>query len=151
MTILDGKPYINEVRQLIIEYTGQLGRDLTFQNIDEELADPAAKYTAPEGELLVAVEGDEVIGMVAYHRHSTERCEMKRLYVKEQFRGQTVGKQLVYHIITHARSAGYREMVLDTILPLKEAISLYKKFGFDECEPYYNNPMDDVIYMMKKL
>ena len=42
-------------------------------------------------------------------------------------------------------------MVLDTVAPLKVAIGLYKKNGFVECEPYYNNPMDDVIYMMKKL
>jgi ribosomal protein S18 acetylase RimI-like enzyme len=43
------------------------------------------------------------------------------------------------------------EMVLDTIVPLKAAISLYKKHGFEECEAYYHNPMDDVIYMRKAL
>lgn len=43
------------------------------------------------------------------------------------------------------------EMVLDTILPLKAAISLYKKNGFHECEAYYRNPMSDVIYMRKEL
>ena len=54
-------------------------------------------------------------------------------------------------IIDHARTAGYKEMVLDTIEPLKAAISLYKKHGFEECEAYYHNPMDDVIYMRKAL
>ena len=79
MTIKDGKNYISQVRELIIEYTKSLNRDLTFQNIDEELKNPAAKYTPPAGELLVAVdETDNVIGMVAYHRHNSERCEMKR-------------------------------------------------------------------------
>ena len=42
-------------------------------------------------------------------------------------------------------------MVLDTIEPLKAAISLYNKHGFEECEPYYHNPMDDVIYMQNQL
>jgi ribosomal protein S18 acetylase RimI-like enzyme len=152
ITIKDGTNYISQVRKLIIEYTKSLNRDLTFQNIEEELKNPAVKYTAPEGELLVAVdETDHVIGMVAYHRHNAERCEMKRLYVKPQERGMHLGELLVKEIIEHAKQSGYKEMVLDTIVPLKAAIGLYKKNGFKECEPYYNNPMADVIYMIKTL
>jgi ribosomal protein S18 acetylase RimI-like enzyme len=152
MTVKDGKDYISQVKELIIEYTKRLNRDLSFQNIEDELRNPAEKYTAPEGELLVAVdETDNVIGMVAYHRHSAERCEMKRLYVKPETRGMHLGDLLVKEILEHAEQAGYKEMVLDTIIPLKAAIGLYKKNGFKECEPYYNNPMDDVIYMKKEL
>lgn len=152
VTIKDGKDYIPQVRELIIEYTKRLNRDLSFQNIEEELKNPAEKYTAPQGELLVAVdETDRVIGMVAYHRHNSERCEMKRLYVKPEARGMHLGESLVAEIIDHARQAGYKEMVLDTIVPLKAAIGLYKKNGFEECEPYYHNPMADVIYMKKEL
>lgn len=151
MQIADGKDHLNEVRNLISEYSERLGRDLSFQNIDEELADPAKKYTAPEGELLVVTENDKVLGMVAYHRHSDERCEMKRLYVRPETRGRHAGEMLVREIIKHARAAGYKEMVLDTIEPLKAAIALYKKNGFEECEGYYDNPMDDVVYMKKIL
>jgi len=149
--IIDGKDYINEVRELIVEYTQRLGRDLSFQNIDDELNNLAEKYTTPEGELLVIVENNELIGMVAYHRHSDTRCEMKRLYVKPKYRGMKLGEKLIKEIINHAREAGYKEMVLDTIIPLQSAIYLYKKVGFQECEPYYNNPMDDVVYFKKAL
>lgn len=69
MIITDGKDYINEVRNLITEYTQTLGRDLAFQNITDELKDPSKKYTPPQGELLVAIEKEQVIGMIAYHRH----------------------------------------------------------------------------------
>ena len=152
MTVKDGKDYIPQVRELIAEYTNRLDRDLSFQNLEDELRDPAAKYTAPEGELLVAVdEADNVIGMVAYHKHNIERCEMKRLYVKPETRGMHLGELLVAEIIEHARQAGFKEMVLDTVAPLEAAIGLYKKNGFVECEPYYHNPMDDVMYMMKEL
>ena len=89
--------------------------------------------------------------MVAYHRHSDVRCEMKRLYVRPDARGMHLGNTLVAEILAHAKNAGYKEMVLDTIEPLKAAISLYKKHGFEECEAYYHNPMDDVIYMRKQL
>lgn len=137
MEIKDGKDYIIQVKELIAEYAEKLGRDLSFQNIDSELENPAKKYTAPQGEILVAVENSNVLGMVAYHRLSDVRCEMKRLYVKPEARGLRLGDILVKKVIEHAECAGYKEMVLDTIEPLQAAIHLYKKHGFIECEPYY--------------
>ena len=152
MRIVDGKQYMDQVKRLLLEYTGKLGRDLTFQGLDEELKDPGKKYTAPEGELLVALDGNRnAVGMIAYHRFSDECCEMKRLYVAPECRGEKLGEQLIEQLLSHAKQAGYREMVLDTIVPLRAAIHLYQKFGFQECEPYYNNPMDDAIYMKKVL
>ncbi|WP_233509493.1 MULTISPECIES: GNAT family N-acetyltransferase [Bacillota] len=149
---MNGIDYIEQVKIKIIEYTTRLGRDLSFQNIDEELSNPAIKYAAPQGELLVALDDHEkVIGMVAYHKHSDERCEMKRLYVSPECRGMKLGEKLVDEIIQHAKNAGFKEMVLDTIVPLQAAIHLYNKMGFEECEPYYYNPMDDVIYMKRLL
>ena len=56
MKIVDGKDFIPQVKSLIIEYTERLGRDLTFQHIEEELQNPATKYTAPEGEILVVLD-----------------------------------------------------------------------------------------------
>ena len=150
--IVDGKPYLDQVKELILEYTQWLGRDLSFQNLDKELADIAEKYTAPNGELLVAIDDNNVVlGMVAYYQHSDTRCEMKRLYVRPEGRGHALGDRLIESIMDHAKVSGYKEMVLDTIAPLQAAIYLYKKHGFTECEPYYHNPMDDVIYMIKEL
>ncbi|WP_251423245.1 GNAT family N-acetyltransferase [Veillonella agrestimuris] len=150
--IIDGKPYLDQVKELILEYTNWLGRDLSFQNLDKELADIAEKYTAPNGELLVAInEEDVVLGMVAYYQHSENRCEMKRLYVRPEGRGHALGDKLIIKIMEHAKASGYTEMVLDTIEPLRAAIHLYKKHGFEEIDPYYHNPMDDVIYMGRLL
>ena len=151
MEIKNGIDYIPHVIQLISEYTQTLNRDLTFQDLEAELADPAKKYSGSEGEILIAFQDDDAIGMVAYHRHSDVRCEMKRLYVKPSARGMGLGDNLVEDIIEHAKAAGYKEMVLDTLTPMQEAIHLYKKHGFEECEPYYENPMNDVVYMRKEL
>ena len=151
MEIRDGKEYIPQVRELIAEYTERLGRNLSFQHLDEELQNPAFKYTPPQGEIFVAVENGNVIGMVAYHRHNEDRCEMKRLYLKPETRGMHIGDALVQKITAAAKEAGYKEMVLGTIKPLTAAIHLYKKHGFSECAPYYDNPMQDVLYMRKDL
>lgn len=151
-TIIDGTNYIPQAKALVMEYAERLGRDLSFQNIEAELEDLSVKYTPPEGEILVAIdENKRVLGMVAYHRHDAKRCEMKRLYVKPESRGLHLGEALVGKIIARAKIAGYQEMVLDTIVPFQAAIGIYKKYGFVECEPYYDNPMDDVIYMVKQL
>ena len=121
---------------------------MSFQNLDKELADIAEKYTAPNGELLVAIDDNNVVlGMVAYYPHSETRCEMKRLYVRPEGRGHALGDCLIESIVDYAKESGYKELVLDTNESLQAAIHLYKKHGFIECEPYYHNPMDDVIYM----
>ncbi len=149
--IIDGKDHISEVVSLIEEYTNALGRDLTFQNLAEELTDPAKKYTAPNGELLLALAEGKPVGMVAYRRHSAARCEMKRLYVRPEARKLRIGDALVSEVLAHAKKAGYQEMVLDTLRPLQAAIALYKKYGFAECEAYYHNPLPDVVYMKREL
>ena len=110
MKIVDGKDYIPQIKELIAEYVGRLNRDLGFQNIDEEMSDPAAKYTPPQGELLAAIEDDTLFGMVAYHKHSDTRCEMKRLYVRPSARGLSLGDALVKEILERAAKAGYKAM-----------------------------------------
>ena len=125
---------------------------MSFQNVAAEFYDLKSKYLPPNGRLLCAqAENGEIVGCVAYHKHNDQRCEMKRLYVKPDYRKNNAGRLLVDEIIKFACQDGYSEMVLDTIEPLQSAIRLYKKVGFTETEPYYDNPMDDVIYFRKQL
>lgn len=146
-----GYQYIEDVKKLIIQYIQELNRNLDFQHFDEELHHLSQKYAEPDGKLLVALSDNQVIGCVAFYRFDKERCEMKRLYVQPKYRSKKVGQLLVQNIIHYARLSGYQEIVLDTITPLKSAIALYKKFGFQEIDAYYDNPMSDVIYMSLKL
>jgi ribosomal protein S18 acetylase RimI-like enzyme len=76
---------------------------------------------------------------------------MKRLYVKPEYRKLKAGRALAEAIINEARNDGYKEMVLDTLSPMQSAIKLYKSLGFIEIPPYYENPMEDVIYMKLEL
>lgn len=151
LKIVDATNYLDDVKKLIVEYTKFLKRDLTFQHLDEEMADLPKKYLPPNGRLLCAKVDDKIIGCVAYHKHTAECCEMKRLFVLEGYRKFHAGSKLIEAILLAAENDGYKEMVLDTITPLESAIHLYKKFGFVETASYYENPMDDVIYMKKIL
>lgn len=147
-----GYKYIDEVKRLIKLYMSELNRNLDFQDFDEELKHLEQKYAQPQGIILVAQnKNNDIVGCVAFHTFDEKKCEMKRLFVLPEYRSKKIGQLLVKNIIQYAKAAGYDEMLLDTIQPLKSAIRLYKKMGFQEIEPYYDNPMDDVIYMKIKL
>ena len=72
---------------------------------------------------------------------------MKRLYVRPQFRGNHIGDQLIRTIIEDSRQIGYYHMLLDTLPFLKNAIHMYRTYGFYEIESYNDSPMDTSIYM----
>jgi putative acetyltransferase len=78
-------------------------------------------------------------------------CEMKRLYVRPEFRRKGIDKMLALAIIEEARRIGYEYMRLDTVPAMKEAISLYRSLGFKEIDPYRCNPIKGAIFMEMKL
>ena len=100
------------------------------------------KYAEPEGQILFAKDGDAIAGIVAMRPlddANGEKCgaaEMKRLYVRENWRGRGLGRELVERIIAHARSQGYTTLRLDTVPGLEAAIALYKDLGFKEIGDY---------------
>lgn len=152
MRIVDGTTRLDDAKALIVAYSEQLGRDLGFQGLDRELDDLEGKYAPPHGRLLLAVgDGGAAFGCVAYRHLDGLRCEMKRLYVEPGHRGEHAGRALAERIMAVAAGDGYREMVLDTIEPLRAAIGLYRSLGFEDCPAYYDNPMPDVRYMRREL
>ena len=139
---------IEIARGLFREYAAGLNIDPCFQNFDQEVNDLPGKYAPPAGRLLLAVEGDQLAGCIALRSPNDGDCEMKRLYVRPEFRGQGLGKQLVTTLIDAAREIGYERMLLDT-LPGKmdQAIGLYRSFGFHEIAAYYHNPVAGALFM----
>ncbi|HLV88471.1 MAG TPA: GNAT family N-acetyltransferase [Candidatus Sulfotelmatobacter sp.] len=139
---------IAQARELFLEYANSLGFSLCFQNFDAELANLPGNYSPPEGRLLLAEQDGQLAGCVALHKLSDEICEMKRLYLRPQFRGKGLGRALADRIIAEACGIGYRRMRLDTVEPImKDAVAMYRKLGFREIEPYCANPMAGALYM----
>ncbi len=138
--------HLERVRDLFREYERFLGVDLCFQEFEEELACLPGQYAPPEGRLLIAVEGRDVAGCVAARKLGDGACEMKRLYVRPQYRGRGLGRDLAREIIREAAALGYAVMRLDTLARLKEAMTLYQSLGFRQTQPYYENPLPEVVY-----
>jgi len=139
---------IAAIRELFLEYAQSLGFSLCFQSFDQELAELPGDYAAPEGRLLLATCEGQSAGCVALHKLDHEICEMKRLYVRPEFRGKGLGKILAERIIGEAHQIGYKQLRLDTVEPLmRTAVKMYRTLGFREIPPYRPNPIEGALYM----
>jgi GNAT superfamily N-acetyltransferase len=143
--------HIDAARELFVEYENWLGVSLCFQGFEEELAGLPGKYASPAGRLFLVFYDGELAGCGAFRQLEEKVCEIKRIYVREKFRGHGIGRKMLEKLIDEARAAGYESMRLDSWIPrMQTAIAMYRKFGFGEIEPYNENPYE-MIFMEKQL
>ena len=139
--------------RLFDEYAASLPVDLSYQDFAAELAGLPGKYAPPAGELLLARDGQgEPLGCVALRAIPPAGCcEMKRLYVRPRGRGLGLGMALVETVLSVAARIGYREMRLDSLPSMVEAVALYRKAGFGPIEPYYDTPVEGTVFLGRPL
>lgn len=143
---------IEQARSLFREYEAWLGISLCFQNFEEEVANLPGRYAAPDGRLFLAFVDENPAGCIALRKLEEGVCEMKRLFVREDFRGRKIGIILIEKLIEEAKAIGYQKMRLDTYpAKMANAVKLYESHGFREIPPYYDNPHGEILYLQKEL
>lgn len=147
----EGPRDLGHIRDLFLEYAESLDFDLCFQGFDEELATLPGAYGLPQGRLFLAEGEGGIAGGVGLRPLEAEICEMKRLYVRPEFRNSGIGRRLAEAAIGAARLLGYRRMRLDTLASMAAANALYRSLGFREIPPYYDNPLESAIYFERAL
>jgi putative acetyltransferase len=151
---------VTELFRLYFEELLQLGCDLGFQSFQNEWVDLPGLYDFNKrGGLFVAVpsgisspqETSQILGCVAVRFYSETCGEMKRMFVRKEFRGIGIGRRLTEAIIHHAWSdeCRYSELKLDSLERLDGAIRLYENFGFQRISPYCSCPEVDHVCMSK--
>lgn len=144
----DSIAQIARIRELFLEYAQSLGFSLCFQSFDQELAGLPGDYAPPDGRLLLMEYSSQPAGCVALHKLEAGICEMKRLYVRPDFRGKGLGRVLAERILNEARDIGYDLLRLDTVEPvMKNAVAMYRLLGFREIAAYRANPIEGALYM----
>ncbi len=147
LVLAEGENELRQIRELFLEYADSLGGDLEFQNFKQEVASLPGDYAPPRGRLLLVLSDNQPAGCVALRAINDTVCEMKRLYVRQPFRGLGLGKLLAERIIQEARKIGYDSMLLDTLAIMTQARKLYVQLGFQETQPYRFNPVPGTTYM----
>lgn len=149
-----GYEYADEILALFTEYIDDIltkGNDvvicLASQNYKEEIIDIEHKYALPHGRLYIVFVDGKAAGCGALRMIDESVCEIKRLYVRPQYRGLHIGKMLTEQIIADASTIGYQQMRLDTFPFMAGAIEIYRKCGFYEIEKYNDNPAESAVYM----
>lgn len=153
-----GYDYPEEVRQLFTEYTDTIiagdpdyKKFLKLQDYEKEIADLSDKYGLPDGRLYIAYFNNELAGCVGMRKLDDSRCELKRVFVRPEYRGNKIGRTMIDQVIKDARKIGYKNMVLDTLPFLESALHIYKTYGFYEIESYLYSPMSNSIYLQLDL
>jgi GNAT superfamily N-acetyltransferase len=142
---------VADVASLFRDYAAFLEMNLSAQGFAQELAGLPGPYAPPGGALLLARNGDVVLGCIALKPLSPGVAEIKRLYVKPQARGLKLGAALIDAITAEALRLGYREIKLDTVPKLEAAIALYRRAGFVPIAPYGSHPYPGLICLGKML
>lgn len=135
-----------------MEYYQELGVDLCFQGFQEvEMKDPLAKYQPPRGDIFLFFWDGELAGSGAVYDLGGNECELKRVFVRQAYRGHGIGRVICERLLEHAIEQGFAKAKLDTIDHMKAAQAIYRSLGFVETTAYYTNPLDGVVYMERDL
>ena len=141
------KSLFDEYTQMLIDGDSNFKNYLGIQKYDHEIENLEEKYGLPYGRLYLAYYDGALAGCIGLRKIDNDNCELKRLYVKPQFRGKKIAGFLVKHIIAEAKEIGYKHILLDTLPFLETAINMYKKYGFYQIESYNNSPMENLVYL----
>lgn len=149
--IANSKEDFETGKKLFEEYVDSLNVDLSFQDFSKELDTISLQYNKPSGGLLLAFADDLPAGCAGIRRLDDGTAELKRMYIKDEFRGLKIGVALLQRSVDLAKTLGYKKIRLDTLASMTKAQQLYKSFGFYEIDAYRYNPLAGTIYMEKEL
>lgn len=106
-------------------------RYFAVEQKDRDVLDNPRKYILdPGGEILLALDGETPIGVVALMMMDVGSVELAKMGVRPQAQGKGAGRMLVAAAIERARAMGMRRVYIETNSKLGPALKLYRDAGF---------------------
>lgn len=138
---------IEEAFAIVREYYDAVG-----VAVREDADGLAREYFSEGSGLWLAIGDAQIAGCIALRPlpQYPRTGEVKRLYVRPQWRRQGVAELLLMGMEAYAREIGYRALFLDTKDDLTAAIRFYRRHGYEACERYNENPQA-TLFMRKNL
>ena len=117
---------------------------------DADIKDIESSYFGRGGKFFVLeTEDGLIIGAYGLYPVEERTCELRKMYLQKTYRGKGLGKFLLEDALSKARQLGFERMILETASVLKEAIALYKSYGFVEYNPQHMSSRCDQAYLLE--
>jgi GNAT superfamily N-acetyltransferase len=143
---IDHAAPLDDVKELLREYPASIPVALEANDYEAWLAELPGEYT-----LLLARSDGADAGCCCLRGLDGGAGEIKRMYVREQFRGKGIARALVEDCIARSRAAGWQRILLDTHSTMTPARTLYESFGFELTDPYWEHPIPGVVFYELRL
>ena len=137
------------VRELVFAVLREFGLRPDPEHTDADLADLDKSYLSGGGrfDLLIRPDG-QLLGTVGLYPVDEQTVELRKMYLRCEARGQGHGRRLLEHALDQARAMGYKRMTLETASVLKDAIAMYRRYGFRLYEAEHCSPRCDQTYVL---
>lgn len=140
---------IDAIKSVVFEVLEEYGLQADPGSTDSDLSDIELNYLSNGGYFGVLEEKGRVVATVGIFKDSDQVCELRKMYMLPRMRGKGLGKHLMEFALAKAKDLGFTKVVLETASPLVEAIALYKKYGFTECQPDHLAPRCDQAFELE--
>ncbi len=139
---------VDEIRDLIFSILKEYGLSPDPENTDSDINDIEKSYFQSGGYFEVLKSDGKIIGTWGLYPEEESTFELRKMYLKKEARGRGLGKQMMNRMLEKARELKCERIVLETASVLKEAISMYKKYGFEKYERSHVSCRCDQCYYL---
>jgi putative acetyltransferase len=138
---------ITSIKGVVFTVLKEYGLNPDEGGKDFDLSDIEKNYFNHNGYFGALTDNNNLlIGTFGLFPISNKTCELRKMYLLKEYRGKGLGNFMLNEAINIAKEKNYNKIILETIEPLKEAISLYKKYGFKEIRPAEINDRVDKAF-----